>query len=72
LLLEYHPSILQRPFTPTLSPARERKYVVRTSCEINQNSNQTYLKFPLTHSLSPGGERGRERGAKCVRDKFSE
>jgi len=26
------------------------------------NHSQRYLKFPLTPSLSPTGERGRERG----------
>jgi hypothetical protein len=34
-----------------------------------QNSNQKYLKFPLTLPLSPMGERGRVRGEN-IKDKF--
>jgi hypothetical protein len=40
--------------------------------KISGKTNQKYLKFPLTPSLSPAGEREGVRGQQNVRDKFSD
>jgi hypothetical protein len=43
----------------------------RRRAKFQINSSQKHLKFPLTPSLSPGGE-GKGEGAKNIRRKFSD